>query len=342
MKPSSILRTLSFRIPVRLSASPAIAPLPIIAPFDRQATAELDTLLSPDVIFHHHWLCHALNASINTQKIALESLTNANNVAALYQQDSNRKSIEEYLDDGNIKLLDSCNEVLEKIEAVQEYVKSLKVVSHLLQEGKFEPSPITLARARNMLEQTSDVMERRLSKEMKNYRCRSSGWSSFRKLSSRKKLAPDGSTKNHDLGEFGEILNGSKAVALMVCQILGLALSSMSSKGCSLATQSQPTMTSWSCSLKELQNQVKKESEQKDGKWSSTMLSELQETMALTWELRRQNHIGAKRQREIVEELNRRCEKLEDEVGILEEGVRDLYRHLVSVRMALLGILSKS
>jgi chaperonin cofactor prefoldin len=57
--------------------------------------------------------------------------------------------------------------------------------------------------------------------------------------------------------------------------------------------------------------------------------------------LRRKNHIGAKRQREAVEELDRSCGKLEDEIRILEKRVRDLYRQLVSIRTALLGILSQ-
>lgn len=341
MKPLSIFRTLSMGIPARLSASPAVAPLPIITPFDQHLTAELGTLLPPTVS-DQHWLCHALDASINTQKIALESLKSTNIGDALYRQESSRKSIEEYLDDGSIKLLDSCNEVLEKIQVIQEFVKSLKVVSHLLHQGKCEPSPITSARARNMLEETCDVMERRMSEDMKNHKSRS-GWSSLKKLSSKKKLAHYGSTKNQDMGELGEILKGSKDVASMVCQILGLALSSKSSKHSLITSQYKPIITSsWSCSLRELQNQVERENDHQEGeKRSPAMLSELQQTMALVGELRRKNHIGAKRQREAVEELDRSCGKLEDEIRILEKRVRDLYRHLVSIRMALLGILSQ-
>jgi hypothetical protein len=340
MKPLSIFRTLSMGIPARLSASPAVAPLPIITPFDQHLTAELGTLLPPTVS-DQHWLSHALDASINTQKIALESLKSTNIGDALYRQESSRKSIEEYLDDGSIKLLDSCNEMLEKIQVIQEFVKSLKVVSHLLHQGKCEPSPITSARARNMLEETCDVMERRMSEDMKNHKSRS-GWSSLKKLSSKKKLAHYGSPNNQDMGESGEILKGSKDVASMVCQILGLALSSKSSKHSLITSQYKPIITSsWSCSLRELQNQVERENDHQEGeKRSPAMLSELQQTMALVGELRRKNHIGATRQREAVEELDRSCGKLEDEIRILEKRVRDLYRQLVSIRMALLGILS--
>ncbi|XP_010999678.1 PREDICTED: uncharacterized protein LOC105107450 [Populus euphratica] len=342
MKPLSIFRTLSMGVPARLSAFSAGAPLPIITPFHHHLTAELVTLLPPPVS-DQHWLCHALDASINTQKIALESVKNTTIGDALYRQESSQKSIEEYLDGGSIKLLDSCNEVLEKIQVIHEFVKSLKVVLHLLHQGKCEPSPITSARARNMLEETCDVMERRMNEDMKNHKSRS-GWSSLKKLSSRKKLAHYGSANNQEMGELGEILKGSKDVASVVCQILGLALSSKSSKHSLITSQyCKPIITSsWSCSLRKLQNQVERENNHQEGeKRSPAMLSELQQTMALVGELRRKNHIGAARQRETVEELDRSCGKLEDEIRILEKRVRDLYRHLVSVRMALLGILSQ-
>jgi hypothetical protein len=185
-------------------------------------------------------------------------------------------------------------------------------------------------------------MERRMSEDMKNHKSRS-GWSSLKKLSSKKKLAPYGSAKNQDMGELGEILKGSKDVASMVFQILGLALSSKSSKHSLITSQCKPIITSsWSCSLRELQNQVERENDHQEGeKRSPAMLSELQQTMALVGELRRKNHIGATRQREAVEELDRSCGKLEDEIRILEKRVRDLYRQLVSIRTALLGILSQ-
>ncbi|KAI9378789.1 hypothetical protein POPTR_018G145526v4 [Populus trichocarpa] len=145
------------------------------------------------------------------------------------------------------------------------------------------------------------------------------------------------------MGELGEILKGSKDVASMVFQILGLALSSKSSKHSLITSQYKPIITSsWSRSLRELQNQVERENDHQEGeKRSPAMLSELQQTMALVGELRRKNHIGATRQREAVEELDRSCGKLEDEIRILEKRVRDLYRQLVSIRTALLGILSQ-
>ncbi|XWS41221.1 hypothetical protein CRYUN_Cryun17cG0062200 [Craigia yunnanensis] len=202
---------------------------------------------------------------------------------------------------------------------------SLRVVSHLLQAGNFEPKPTTLARALDLLGSSCKAMQRRFAEILLlDNNCRSS----LRKMS-RKKLA------QHD-SEYGEILNGSMVVALMVCGILGNALSFKTKR----LEQLTPTVkccqstTSWSVSLHEFHKQFK------GGKLM--MLSELQQTVDVARDL--QHHIRYRNKSEVkvvAEELKSGCDDLEQKIMALDGGVRELYKHLISIRMALLRTSSR-
>ncbi|EEF44541.1 uncharacterized protein LOC8285007 [Ricinus communis] len=316
MKPSTILRSLSLRIPARLSASPAVVPLPPRSPFDQQVTAELDTLLareSPNLSDHDlttsfSWLFHALGASITTQKIALESL------ASVIYRDSDRKAMDQYLND-NAKMLDACNELSDKLEIVQEYVKSLRVVSHML-EGNSEPISSIIVRAKQVLDACKRKCDQTINKCSTSS---SSGW--LRKLVFRN----DASSLSLGSGDTGEILNGSKAAALMACGILEMALSFKSSSTLKhTILQSQPVWNSCSTSM---------------------LSSELQEAVnVLARNLRDEVKCikQMKKVRAAADELKRSCEKLEDGVKPLQERVKELYQHLIAVRMVVLGVLSQA
>ncbi|KAJ0040618.1 hypothetical protein Pint_27579 [Pistacia integerrima] len=299
MKPSSILRSLSSL--VRLSASSAVVPLPITSSFDEQVTAHLDGLQSQKVsqIEQISFLLHALDASTTSQQLTLDSLAN------VHIQDSYREVIDKYLDH-NTKMLDTCNELSEKMEIIQKYLDSLRIVSHLL-EGNGEPHPTTLARAGNVLD------------------------SCLRKSFSFQKV-------NHcETFGLGEILSGSMAVTSMVCAILGVALS-FNSKRSLPSVQAQSFSSSWSYSLQELQKQVKEQ--RKSG--SGMMLVELQHSVVAARALRDQ--IKRRKQSEVeldVGTLKTNCGKLEESIEPLEERVKELYKELINVRMALLGKLSQ-
>ncbi|GAY38692.1 hypothetical protein CUMW_038610 [Citrus unshiu] len=290
---SSILRSLSFGIPMRLSAaSSAVVPLPIRSSFDRQLTAELDALqLSSSASSnesHYTWILQALKASTTAQQITLASLANHGPL-----QDSDRKIIDQYLD-SNISMLDACNELTERIEIVHNYVESLRVVSHLL-EGSAELHPATLARIGGALDSYS---------------------------------------------RLGEMLSGSMALTSTVCAILENALSFKSKRGLLPLMQPQSQKTSWSCSLQQLQNGVKEQ-----GKTSSIIgLFELQQLVKVSKGLRDQMKHRKQNDHQLrvdVEEMKRSCGKMEEGIKPLEASVKELYRSLISVRMALLGILSQ-
>ncbi|KAK1587709.1 hypothetical protein Q3G72_016078 [Acer saccharum] len=299
---SSMLRRLTISL-MRLSTSSAVSPLPLTTQFGHQLHNTLQSL-------NANGLLHALvDASTATQQITLNSLSRF----TTYQPASDRKIIDDYLH-FNDKMLDTCNHITEKIDTIRNYVESLQVVSHLLQ-GNIEPHPTTLARAKHSLDSChNNAMETK--RPIKRF--------------FGQKLAQSSSSDSL----LGEILGGSKAVTSMVCEILGIALSFKSKQRLSLLPQSTRS-SSWSCSLQQLQKQIKEH--QKSG--SSMMLTELHQTVKAAHNLR--NQIKRKNtRRSDVEELKRRCEELEEEMKPFEGKVKEMYKHLISVRMALLGILS--
>jgi hypothetical protein len=154
MKASTILKSYLLR-----SRSPAaVAPLPEKSRFDQELTAELDTL-GGDI-----GLAQWLDASITTQKIVLNSLVNVS-----YRDDSDRGDVDKYLED-NVEILDVCNYFVEKIESINNYVDTLKMVVHLVDNGSASAKPNKAAtiRALELLESSCKSVENRSCKGLKN------------------------------------------------------------------------------------------------------------------------------------------------------------------------------
>ncbi|GMY12697.1 BPS1-like protein [Fagus crenata] len=309
-----------------LLGSPAVTPLPIRSPFDQQVSAEIDSLqgASESTYTTATWLLQALDASIATQKIALDSLANVTNC-----RDSDHKAIDKYLDDHSIEMLDACSNLLEKIEIIRKYLESLRVVSHLL-DGQVKPSAMALGRAQDVLESCEAMQRKVLSQKLAR------GASSS---------ASTNMVASHE-SELGEILSGSNAVALTACRFLGLALSFKSNRWLptTVMQSRRPPMSLWLISLQELQKQVKVKCE-KHKRSSSSMrtLTELRVTVMAARDLRGQiksgklNKLGP-----AVEEMKRSCGELEEGIDVLEGRVKELCKNLIYVRMALLGILSQA
>ncbi|KAK1588536.1 hypothetical protein Q3G72_024413 [Acer saccharum] len=311
MKTSSMLRSLTNFL-VKLLASSAVAPLPATTSFGHQLTSQLNTIQSQTDSQNANGLLHALvDAATTTQQITLNSLSDFTTTS----QPSDRKIIDDYLD-FNVKMLDTCNQLTEKIDTIRNYEESLKVVSRLLESGQLHPT--TLARAKHLLDSCHNATETKRP---------------FKRFFSQK-LAQSSSSDS----KLAEILGGSKAVTSLVCEILGTALSFKSKRGLRpllQQTRSVSSSTYWSCSLQQLQKQIREH--QKSG--SSMMLTELHQMVKAAHYLRNQIK-GRNTTSDDVEELKRRCEELEKEIKPFEGKVKEMYKHLISVRMALLGILS--
>jgi hypothetical protein len=299
MKAPTILKSFF----LRQLAPAAVVPLPEETQFDRELTAELDTL-GGEVE-----LVQLLDAAITTQKIALDSLGNIS-----YRDDSSdRVNVDKYLED-NVEILDVCNYFVEKIENINEYVDTLKMVVHLVDNGGVKSNKIATKRAMELLDSSSiKSVEKRSCKGLK-------------KLLSQKLC--------HET-DMSEIMCGSKAMTLMCLRFLEIGLSFDSKSGkLPMMKLSQPTSSSWLRLLNELEASVE---EKKLKKNRSTLLKQ---TVDAARELKEQIK-GEKEIKSCVEKLKKSSKELEDVVEVIDERVKDLYKCLIHVRMTLLGILSQ-
>lgn len=316
---STILRKLSFR---PWAATAEVAPLPATTQFNRELTKELNTLQSLSIGGGELGLAQLLDAAINTQKIALKSL-----VKIPHRDDVDRGVLEEYLE-SNVDVLDACNYFVDRIEDMKKYVNTLRVVTHLIDgvnvNNKHDAMKTTRALA--LLESCNDIEKK----------CKKSGLC-LRRLMLRQKLFHD----DHET-EFSEIVTGSKAMALMGCRFLEQGLSFDCKSGLPLIKKCHP-MFSFLLGLAEKAEGSAVKKLHKRGSRCFVM-SELQQTVAAARELKEK--MKGKGEKEMikssVEGLKRSCRGLEDELDFLEGRVKDLYKGLIDVRMALLGILSQA
>ncbi|XP_058744648.1 uncharacterized protein LOC131617356 [Vicia villosa] len=303
MKAPTILKSFLLR-----QSLAAVAPLPEKTRFDRELTAELDTLGG------EIGLAQLLDAAIKTQKIALDSLVNVT-----YRDDYDRGDVDKYLED-NVEILDVCNYFVEKIENINNYVDTLKIVVHLVDNSSSpKPNKVATKHALDHLNSSScQSVAKKSSKGLKNLL--------------RQRLCHHGT-------DISEIMCGSKAMALMCLRFLELGLSFDSTSGkLQVMKLSQPTSSSWLRLLNELAK--KREASVDEKKVQENRSSLLQQTVYAARELKEQ----MKKEKEMkccVERLKRRCKELEGMVEDIEERVKELYKCLIDVRMTLLGILSQ-
>lgn len=228
--------------------------------------------------------------------------------------------MEEYLEN-NIDILDACNFFVDKIENMKKYVDSLRVVARLV-------DTMATARALDHLESCLDIEKQ----------CKASGKCLRRML--KQKLGHE--------SELGEIMCGSKAMALMGCRFLELGLSfDNKQSGLPLMKQSQPTSCSWLIVLHEMATQAEGSAAEKKLhkiRSGSSMMTGLQQTVNAARELKEQ--MKGRREKEVIqsafERLKRSSRELEEGLEVLEGTVKNLYKSLIDIRMVLLGVLSQA
>ncbi|KAL2334445.1 hypothetical protein Fmac_015658 [Flemingia macrophylla] len=301
---SSPPATLRSLLSLRRIQPAAVVPLPATTQFSRELTAELSTLLATS---GEHGIPQLLDAAIATQKLALNTLSHVS-----YAADVDLRALEEYLET-NTNILDACNYFVERIEDTKKhYVDSLRNVARWVESG-------ATSRALEQLESCHDT-EKRL---------KAMGKRGLRRTMLRQKLV-------HET-EFSEIVCGSRAMALLCCMFLEHSLSFDCSKGGFLMMKCQGHPMS--CSWLRLMHELAEESGEKKKRGCLVM-----ETVSAARELKEQ--IKGKRGKEIVEScverMKRSCRELEGGLDFIEGKVRDLYKSLIDVRMALLGILSQA
>lgn len=270
-----------------------------------------------------------------TQKKTMESIAAR---ADTFQGSVDQKWIDDCLNDV-VELLDGCNNLREQIAIVMKYTESVSFALHSLGSGRV-PTESALSRARVALS-SCESMERRWS-ELD--RC----GSSLRKLGvglGACGVAKPCSAMTQCNSELQEALSASKSVTLLVCGLLSISLSFRSKRGlpATQLTQSRKA-ESWSKSLYELQKLMKEEVD-KQRKGGGPVLDELRSTVVMVRDLRGliqrpEDEVSRSELRGRVESLGRSCGVLEEGIRMFEGRVNELYKHLISIRMVLLGVLT--
>nr|KYP42264.1 hypothetical protein KK1_036306 [Cajanus cajan] len=250
-----------------------------------------------------HGMPQFLDAAITTQKIALNTLAHVS-----YAADVDRGALEEYLET-NTDILDACNYFVEMIEGTKKhYVDSLRNVARFVESNA-----------------TSRALEQLESCEK---RFKAVGKLGLRRTMLRQKLV-------HDT-EFSEIVCGSKAMTLFCCMFLEHALSFDCSKGGfpMMKCQCHPMSCSWLRLMHEL---AERSGEKKRGCLVMQTVSAARELKEEIKNKRGKEMVGS-----CVERVRSCCMELECGLDFVEGKVRYLYKSLIDVRMALLGILSQA
>ena len=132
-------------------------------------------------------------------------------------------------------------------------------------------------------------------------------------------------------------MRGSNAMALMACRFLELGLSFESKRRVVPKTTTEyycSQIGTRSCWLRLLQERMS----------SCWIMSELKETVNSVKNLQEEikGKKKMKKEREMEGLLKRNLRGLEKGIESIEERVKDLYKSLIDVRMALMGILSQA
>jgi len=308
------------------SNSPTVVPVVLEqSQFSQQLVTLLDTLqASEHDVGCASWLVDALDATIATQKLALEFLTHEDYSNAA---DTEKDLIDEYLED-NLELLDACNALTEKMDVIRKYVSSLTATAGLLYISDDATSP----RAQGKLNECDKLEKQCATLD----RCDPK----LHRLMGRKSSQPTIAWHAGQNLELNEIVSMSKEVALVTCHRLQRALSFKSKRG-RLTRMKSNISANWSTSLNGSRVTVEEEVERCKKSTQNSMMKELEEVVMgfrVLHDQVKSHNVNSSG----LDLMRRSCEALEQGMRPLEEKVSELYRYLISIRVTLLGVLSQS
>ncbi|KAJ7513709.1 hypothetical protein O6H91_23G011700 [Diphasiastrum complanatum] len=328
--------------PVRTSSLTA-HPHPAVISFNGDLVARLQELKQPNdgSYLSVAWL-HQAMATVLATNSAVE------NLLVLHQSLSNRDSkwVDEYLDD-SAKLLDVCNFLKEGLADVDQYHVQVELALHAF-EAKDGLSEIKCNRAKHALIDCMEVNERKdqelLQRQQKSKLETCS--SMLRRMG--EKLTPVA----HDT-QWNAFLSGlyaAKLTTIFICSLLAAALTFKPRRQFPLLHI--PGQFPWSSSLLILQHKAKDEIDSGRTRQSVAHLQELDRVDAAIRKLHDfvENAMVGKllplgreeddKLRNLVDNLNRSSKELEKGLGLLKPQVNEVFRMLVTSRVALLDLLS--
>ncbi|KAJ1685955.1 hypothetical protein LUZ63_017345 [Rhynchospora breviuscula] len=157
MKPYTLLRTLSTKLSSKHSSCTVIPWPPVRTAFDNWFESEIEDLRFSSSINQctsAKWLGKALDLTISSQKMLIRSMSNLRSSQRLIDA----KMVDEYLED-SVQLLDACNGLRERIDVINQYIKSIHIALHWINESN-EPSETAIRRAQSALS-LCEAVERR-------------------------------------------------------------------------------------------------------------------------------------------------------------------------------------
>lgn len=325
---------------------------PALAAFESDMLAHLEGLKQTAENTHSHldldWLQKALLLVLFTHSSVAKTIQELE----LPLGEKDEKSINDYLDD-SVKLLDVCNVLKESFADVERYQMLVQLALHCF-DNKDSMNDKNLIRAKNILYECIEAMkkkdeelDRQGQQRSKLENCSSMLRRMGEKLTS--PVSPDGSKASSLLAA----MYGAKTSTIFVCGVVAAALLVKPRRPLPSLhlTSSYP---SWASSMLRLQSKVKEEIDKKKTKASSSAL--LHELDCVHSEVKKLYNVldkmladkassASNREkmdevRQSVGQLQRYAEVLQKGMIPLENHIKELYRMLVSSRVALLGVFT--
>lgn len=326
-----------------------------VGEFESDLSSKLDGLKQTTQI-NLEWLQQALEVVLYTHSTMVQVIPE---LLQLPLNEREKRSINEYLDD-SVNLLDACNVLRESFEDVQRYQIMVQVALHSLMDVRSEEQ-IKITRSKNVLHECIVAIKKKEeeagSARPGNQRSKLENCSSMLRRMGEKLSTSSSSNGDHESSKNhiknAVVMNaiyGAKTITIFLCGVLSMALLVKTKRllpTLHLLThhEQQP---SWSQSMVKLQHRVKEEIDKRRAmKGSTALLQELDNVHVEVKGLYRKLNVGDKASkncfmdeiRESVSRLRGSAEDLEKKLAPVEHQVNEIYRMLVSSRVALLGII---
>ncbi|MCO5584470.1 hypothetical protein L7F22_038398 [Adiantum nelumboides] len=326
------------------ASSPSAKNDPGLLAFELELNAQVEQLKSTDDAGYLgiRWLCRAMEMVLSTHSSA-EALA-ADLWQALTHGDN--KWLEEYLDH-SIKLLDVCLTLKEAIAEVKSYCAHVKLALRALEKGMM--GEIQLRRCVKALKKCMEALKRK--EEAVNHlgqrRSKLENCSSMlRRMGERL------NTEDASKGNFFMVIYAAQVSTIFICGLLSSALSFKPRRP--LSSICIGGHAPWSFTLSSLQQRVKEQIEKKKSKGANVLLDELEKTDMEVRNLhsRAEKILEAKcfplkkvkilEVRDNAKLLQASFMELQHGLIPLESHLEEVYRNLLSSRIALLDMHSTS
>ncbi|GLJ17449.1 hypothetical protein SUGI_0303790 [Cryptomeria japonica] len=313
---------------------------PKLDAFESHVCEELRRLEECGNYLSADWLRQALDVCLYVHSMVEENFPHIG---------KNSKWVNEHLED-MVKLLDICNALRESMSDIKQYKVELQLIVHGFQ-GCGPIGARQLLRARTALGNFNDPSAK--AKEASEGKSRLENCSSMLRRMGERLVAPPSDAATASGGAaFLEPIYASKALMVFVCGVLVAAISTKSKRHLPQLCAGQ---TAWACSLQTLHHKVKEEIEKGRNKGTTcTLLYELKAVDSSSRSLYDlvnklinsksvpPNESQALELRQSVQSLRNCISELESGTAPFERQISEIFRVLVSGRMALLDVLSYS